>query len=78
MRLPGTGVSTGGRAHSSHVGQFFICFSQERALNVKVKHGAQLHAQHTRDVHGSSRSVYSRQLFAQVFFKLIDLIGRWC
>ena len=48
VRLQSTGV-TGGRAHSSHVGQF-SCLLQERALNVRVKHGAQLHAQHT-DTH---------------------------
>ena len=48
----------------------FHAFSQERALNVKVKHGAQLHAQHTRDVHGGPRSVFSLKLFVQVFFKL--------
>ena len=47
----------------------FSCFSQERALNVKVKHGAQLHAQHTSDVHGGPRSVFSLELFVQVLFK---------
>ena len=54
----------------------FSCFSQERSLKVKIKHCAQLHAQHTRDVHGGSRSVFSLELFVQVFFRLIDLVGR--
>ena len=54
--LQGTGLSTGGR------------FSKERALNVKLKHGAQLHAQHTRDVHGGPWSVFfTRTLCASVF-----------
>ena len=43
---------------------------------MRVQHGAQLHAQHTRDVHGGPRSVFSLELFVRVFFKLIDLIGR--
>ena len=54
----------------------FSCLSQEGALNVKVKHGAQLHAQHTRDVRGGPRSVFSLALFVQVFFRLIHLMGR--
>ena len=42
----------------------------------KVRHGAELHAQHTRDVHGGPRSVFSLELFVQVFFRLVHLIGR--
>ena len=43
---------------------------------MKVKHGAELHAQHTRDVHGGPRSVFLLELFVQVFFRLIHLMGR--
>ena len=53
----------------------FSCFSKGRALSVKVKHGAQLHAQHTCDVHGGPRSVFSLELFVQMFFKLVHLMG---
>ena len=66
--LQSTGVSTAGRANNSHAEQVFSCLSQERALNVTVKHGAQLHAQHTRDVHGGSRLV---------FFHSNSLCGAW-
>ena len=43
------------------------CFSQERALNVKVKYGAQLHAQHARDVHGGPRSVSHSNTLCKCF-----------
>ena len=57
-------------------GTVFSCLSKERALNVKVKHGAQLHAQHTRDVHGGPRSVFFHSNSLCKCFSGVHLMGR--
>ena len=59
VRQQGTGVSTGWTCPQLPRRTVFICFSLERALNVKVKHGAQPHAQHIRNVHGGYLFVFS-------------------
>ena len=67
VRLKGTGVSTGGRAHSSHLGQFFMLFTGKSPECDSEARRANSRTTHTRCSWWSTVSFFTRTLCASVF-----------